>query len=58
MIKCSRGTQNYEINMNKLYEWWSKNSKNEMPLFFSSRKKSKQDEDWQVRKTFKSNMPL
>jgi hypothetical protein len=58
LVHGSRGSANYETIINKLYEWWRKNSNNQIPLYFTTRKGNKQDEDWQVRKTFKSNMPL
>lgn len=43
MNRNSKGTSNYKTNINKLYEWWRINSKNQMPMFYSSKKRCKQD---------------
>lgn len=43
MTQNSKGTKNYETNINKLYEWWRKNSKEQIPMYFSGAKKTKQD---------------
>jgi hypothetical protein len=50
ILGSTQGSENYEKNLDKLYEWFKKNSEDSMPMYFSARKKgSVQDDDWKVR---------